>query len=125
MPENWGVHFQQYLVENDCSIASLEFVYSYEGTLDAISKNDDFCGVIMISDWAMDDADKNRKGVFALLKDKIPTLTIITNDTFKNSGYKYMDEVYFRPMHDFVTAPFDAGSLENWMLRMCSVNKKN
>lgn len=62
-------------------------------------------GVIIISDWAMAHFDGEADGIVKQLQGKIPTVTIVTETSRKKSGYRYMDEIYFPPLHAYITTP--------------------
>lgn len=62
-------------------------------------------GVIIVSDWAIAHFDGEADGIVKHLQGKIPTVTIVTETSRKKSGYRYIDESYFPPLHDYITTP--------------------
>jgi hypothetical protein len=73
---------------------------------------------VIISDWAMADRDDSTGSVIRLIEGKIPTVTIITETSRQQSGYRYMDEVFFPPSHDYVTTPVSIDELAGRMRKV-------
>ena len=85
--------------------------HSLDETLAILQKLESYRGIIIVSDWAMSVQDNNTDGIIKLIQGKIPTVTIITETSRQQSGYLYMDEVFFPPGHDYMIVPFDLDEL--------------
>jgi len=81
----------------------------------AIIKSQPFEAVILYSDWALSNLDETSVGLIKLLKGKTPTITVISPKTFRKLHNRFFDELYFPPMHEYVTTPF---GVEELMLRL-------
>ena len=89
--------------------------YSKEETVEILEKQKEFHCIIIVSDWAMSTQGGGIDGIIKLIRGRIPTVTIITETSRHQSGYQYMEEVFFPPNHEYVTTPFD---VEEIVMRM-------
>ena len=115
IPNQEGLQVSEYLENQGFPVVA---THSQEETLAMLRKQKDFRGVVIISDWAMADRDDSSGGIIRLIQGKIPTVTIITETSRQQSGYRYMDEVFFPPSHDYVTTPFSLDELEGRMRKV-------
>jgi len=111
IPNEWLKQVCQSLEDRGYSVISAN---SQKGALDVIEQQKELRGVIIVSDWAISN-EKEVVSLVDLLQGKIPTITIITEKTRLESGYRYMDEIFFPPTHEYVTEPFSVEELEGRM----------
>ena len=69
----------------------------------------------MISDWAMADYESETAGLMEAVKGKIPTVTLITESSRRQSGYRWFNEVFHPPLHEYCTTPFGLDELLSFM----------
>ena len=112
MPEEWGKLTCSYLHAHGFSTIA---AYTKEEFTKLLRQQTGLSGIVAVSDWVMSEQNGNEDGIIKQLQGKIPTVTIITDESRQKSGYRYMDEVFFLPKHEYVTAPF---SLEELAVRM-------
>ena len=112
IPNEWSSQVCEHLKQLGFPVVA---TYSEEETLEVLEKQGEFRGIIIVSDWAMSTQDNDVNGIIKLIQGKIPTVTLITETSRQQSGYRYMDEVFFPPSHDYITTPFD---LEELVARM-------
>ena len=115
IPNVEGSQVCEYLEHQGFSVVA---THSQDETLAMLQERRDFRGVVILSEWAMADEDNSTGGVIRLIQGKIPTVTIITETSRHQSGYRYMDEVFFPPSHDYVTTPFALEELAGRMRKV-------
>lgn len=103
LPEEWN---KPVCTELEAHGFSTIPAYSQEEAEAILAKPTKPDGVVIVSDWAMAHFDGEPDGIVKQLQGKIPTITIISETTRKKSGYRYMDEVFFPPAHEYATEPF-------------------
>lgn len=108
MPEEWGKITCPYLHAHGFSLIA---AYTKEEFSKLLRQQTGLNGIVAISDWVMSEQNGNEDGIIKQLQGKIPTVTIITYESRQESGYRYMDEVFFPPKHEYVTAPFGVEEL--------------
>lgn len=108
IPNEWNSQICKYLELHGFPVVA---AYSQAETVAMLQKREDFRGIIIISDWAMTPQENDTQGILRLAQGKIPTVTIITETSRQQSGYRYMDEVFFPPSHDYMVTPFDLDEL--------------
>jgi CheY-like chemotaxis protein len=74
-------------------------------------------GIVMVSDWAMADYESETAGLMEAVKGKIPTVTLITESSRQQSGYRWFNEVFDPPLHEYCTTPFGLDELLSFMQR--------
>lgn len=74
-------------------------------------------GIVLVSDWAMADDKDEMAGLMETVKGKIPTVTLITESSRQRSGYRWFDEVFQPPFHEYCTMPCDLDALLSFMQR--------
>lgn len=115
IPGAWSSQVCQHFAKKGISVIA---TYSKSETLAIIRQKKDLRGLIIVSDWAMSDKNDTSDGIIKLVKGKIPTITIITDTSRQNSGYLYMDEVFFPPSHEYISAPLAIDELEARMQKI-------
>ena len=110
--EEWSQQLKEYLEEKGHLVV---FAYSRNEVVSVLRRKENLRGIIIISDWAMNDNNDKFGSLIELVKGEIPSITIITKVSRESSGYRYMDEVYFPPSHEYVSAPFHLNVLDEWM----------
>ncbi len=68
-------------------------------------------GIVLDGDWALANEHENLAGIFEVVQQKIPTVTLI------RSVRTLFQVVYHPPYHQFCTFPFDVEELEVRMVR--------
>ncbi len=107
IPDEWQKQVFQHLETQGYSLISAN---SQDEALAIVQSGRELLGVILVSDWAM--PGEKTASIIKLLQEKVPTITLITEKTRQESGYLYVDEVFFPPMHEYMTVPFDLDELE-------------
>jgi CheY-like chemotaxis protein len=65
------------------------------------------CGLVITSDWAVAKINNTEVALMTIAKEKIPTITFITPNTWKQSNLDgVFDTVYDPPFHDYIHLPF-------------------
>lgn len=108
MPEEWNKPVRTELEAYGCSTIA---AYSQDEVETILAGPTQPNAVIIVSDWAMAHFDGEPDGIVKQLQSKIPTITIITETTRKKSGYRYMDEIFFPPAHEYTREPFSLDEL--------------
>ena len=108
IPNKEGSQVCEYLEKQGFPVVAS---HSQEETLAMLREQRDFRGIVIVSEWAMADEDDSTEGVIRLIQGKIPTVTIITETSRQQSRYRYIDEVFFPPSHDYMTTPFPLDEL--------------
>ena len=70
-------------------------------------------GLITVSDWAITSEDGKVAGLMAAARGKIPSVTLIR----KTGNYRWIDEVFDPPFHEYCTIPFGLNELLDFMRR--------
>ena len=104
IPKEWSLFVCDHLKNLKFSVVAS---YSRKETFEMVQKQKEFLCAIIVSDWVMPNQNNDTDSIIKLLRDKTPTVTIITESSRLESGYQYMDEVFFPPNHEYVTSPFD------------------
>ena len=108
VPIEWSSQVCEHLKQHGFPVIA---THSQEETLAMASKPEDLRGMIIVSDWAMSTENNENSNIIKLVKGKIPTVTLITETSRQQSGYRYMEEIFFPPSHDYATVPFDLDEL--------------
>ena len=66
----------------------------------------------MLSDWALE------LGLMAHVKGKIPTVCLISSETWNNAREVWFDELFYPPKHEYASMP---ASMEQLLPRLRSV----
>ncbi len=74
-------------------------------------------GIVMVSDWAMANCEDETAGLMEVVKGKVPTVTLITESSRQQSGYRWFAEVFQPPLHEYCTMPCDLDQLLAFMKR--------
>ena len=111
IPQEWQAQVHKFLEREGFKVLAAS---SREEALSLI-RSQSLSGVVVSSDWAVDDDDGKNIGLIEPIRGKIPTVTLITRQSFRDRGYSVYDAVYVPPLHQFCTVPFD---LEELLLRM-------
>jgi len=111
IPQEWQAQVHKFLEREGFTVLAAA---SWEDASSLI-RSQNLSGVVMSSDWAVDDDDGKNMGLIEPARGKIPTVTLITRESFRDRGYNVYDTVYVPPLHQFCTVPFD---LEELLLRM-------
>jgi len=115
IPDEWSPQVCQYLEQLGLSILTAR---SQDEALATIQQQKDLHGIIIVSDWAMSTQIDGTDGIIKLVQGKMPTVTIITKTSRQQSGYRYMDEVFFPPYHEYLSGPFDLEALKACMRKI-------
>ena len=115
IPNEWSPTVCEYLEQQGIPVIA---THSRDETLAMLKKSEDFRGMIIVSDWAMSTQSNDNDSIINLVKGKIPTVTLITRTSIQQSGYRYMDQVFFPPSHEYATVPFDLDELTLRMQRV-------
>ncbi len=115
VPNEWSSLVCEYLEKQGFAVVA---THSQEETASMIRGAKDLRGIVIISDWAMENQNDPAVGIVRSVQGKIPTVTIITETSRQQSGYRYMDEVFFPPSHEYMTAPFDLDQLAACMRKV-------
>lgn len=115
IPNEWSPFVCEYLEKLGFFVMA---TYSKEETSEILQKQKEFQCVIIVSDWAMSTPDSETDGIIKSVQGKIPTVTIITKTSRLESGYRYMEEVFFPPNHEYLTSPFDVEEVAMRMRNM-------
>lgn len=91
-------------------------VRSKQQAVHRLQTRKDWLGLVAISDWMMADA-QGEPGLIELTKNKLPTISLITPTSRQETGYRYMDEIFFPPQHAYVGLPVDADTLVARMIK--------
>ena len=113
IPDEWRNQICQHLESQGYSVIP---VSSQDEAIKIVKSGKGLFGVIIVSDWAM--SQEATDNVVKLLQEKVPTITVITEKTRRESGYLYMDEVFFPPKHEYISAPFSLEELEGRMRKI-------
>jgi hypothetical protein len=108
IPNEWGSQVCDYLKNHGFPVVATS---SPDETRAMVEKSGDLRGIIIVSDWAIETQNDSNVGIIKLVQGKLPTVTLITETSMQESGYRYMDEVFFPPSHEYMTVPFDLDEL--------------
>ncbi len=67
-------------------------------------------GAILISDWAMTN-EGSQVGLLQLAKDRVPTVCLITENTWRNAREQWFEELYHPSLHEYCSIPVAADEL--------------
>ncbi len=115
IPNKEGSQVSEYLEKQGFPVL---LTHSQGETLAILRERKDFRGVVIISDWAMENIDDSAKNIIQFIQGKIPTVTIVTEASRQQNGYQYMEEVFFPPDHDYMTTPFSLDELVGRMRKV-------
>lgn len=112
VPAAWNEMLCQFLERDGFSVL---LVSSIDEALSAIQV-EDFRAIVMISNWAM--ASEETDGLMSIVKGKIPTVSLITQTTWKEAHYRWFAELYHPPLHEYCSVPV---AMEQLSLRLKGV----
>jgi DNA-binding response OmpR family regulator len=115
IPDEWRLQVCQNFKQQGFSVVEAR---SQEEVKEIIRQQVELRGIVIVSDWAMTPQNDYTDEIIKLVQGRIPTVTIIAETTRQQSEYRYMDEVFFPPFHEYVTTPF---SLDELVARMRKV----
>jgi DNA-binding NtrC family response regulator len=67
--------------------------------------------VVMISDWALESAEGKADGLMESLREKVPTVSLISQRTWHNAHDRWFDYLYHPPLHEYCSLPTDREEL--------------
>jgi len=110
IPDEWRSLVCCFLEQKGFSVLS---VSSWDDASAAIQSRQ-LSGIVVVSEWAMASEDGATAGLVEIVKGNIPTVTLVR----KIQDYRWFDEVYSRPLHEYCTIPF--GLEELWAFMQSS-----
>lgn len=106
IPDEWRVQVQQLLEQKGCTVV----VAAAEDEARTLLQKGQLNGAIIISDWAMAH-DEDKVSLLQLARNKIPTVCLITENTWRNARDKWFEELFHPPLHEYCSTPVDADEL--------------
>lgn len=109
IPDEWQGELTALLTQRGFSV----IVATTQQEAVEIIENQAVRGVITVQSWGMDSEDGKTTGLIQIIKGKIPSVTLIK----KSGNYRWFDEVFEPPMHEYCTVPVDLDGLLSFMRR--------
>jgi DNA-binding response OmpR family regulator len=113
IPQEWQAQVHNFLENKGFSVLTAS---SREEAL-SLLQSQNLSGIVMSSDWEVDDDEDKIIGLIERARGRIPTVTLITQQSFRDKGNSVYDAVYAPPRHDVCTVPFDPEELLSRMRR--------
>jgi DNA-binding NtrC family response regulator len=101
VPDDWREMLGQFLEREGFSV---ELTSSREEALSIIQTQTP-SAIVMRSDLAMASDDGKTDGLMKAVMGKIPTVCLITPNTWLHARYRWFDELYHPPLHEYCSVP--------------------
>ena len=103
LPDEWGKTLQELFEQKGFFVLLAD---TKDKAVTAIQKqNPD--AVVMISDWALESHKGNADGLMEFVNGKIPTVSLISKETWQNARDRWFDYLYHPPLHEYCSIPVD------------------
>lgn len=109
IPDEWQNMISEFLVREGYPVLTASSLNDARRLIQSRSLR----GLITVSDWAMTSEDGKVVGLMEAARGKIPSVTLIR----KTESYRWFDEVFEPPFHEYCTIPFGLDELLNFMRR--------
>lgn len=77
----------------------------------AVLENLDLSAAILLSDWALTNSKDETLGLMAIAKNKVPTVCLITRQTWSEARERWFEELFHPPYHEYCSVPVDSDEL--------------
>lgn len=105
--DDWGPLVSQFLEHQGYAVRTA----TSPDEARAILQNSKLSAAILLSDWALSSSEDETLGLMAIAKDKVPTVCLITSQTWSQARERWFTELYHPPRHEYCSVPVSTDEL--------------
>lgn len=105
--DDWGPLVRQFLEQHGYSVR----MATSPDEARVILQDSKLSAAILLSDWALTNSEDDTLGLMVIAKDKVPTVCLITSQTWSQARERWFTELYLPPRHEYCSVPVSTDEL--------------